>query len=115
MKVELICPLHGPFGDSSPDFCPGCVVVAENEPDSAKSQIEALADFIIAEVDGEPCQNEGAVDCAIRVIKILKSDLVTNDSYLKTAWKKRDDANDTLREIRDKCLEVIPKVEEEVK
>ncbi len=33
-------------------------------------QITKLANFIMAEVDGEPSQNEGAVDCAIRIMRM---------------------------------------------
>lgn len=36
---------------------------------NSKSQIELLADFIMIEVPGEPSRNEGAGDCAIRLIK----------------------------------------------
>ena len=34
-----------------------------------EQQIEKLANFIMAKVPGEPSQSEGAVDCAIRIIK----------------------------------------------
>ena len=34
-----------------------------------EQQIEKLANFIMAEVPGEPSQSEGAVDCAIRIIR----------------------------------------------
>jgi hypothetical protein len=37
--------------------------------ESAEQQIERLAKFIMAEVPGEPSQSEGAVDCAIRLIR----------------------------------------------
>ena len=40
----------------------------------AKKQIEILADFIMANVDGEPSQNEGAGDTAIRIIKHLQAE-----------------------------------------
>lgn len=33
------------------------------------SQIDKLANFIMSEVEGEPSQNQGAVDTAIRIIK----------------------------------------------
>lgn len=38
----------------------------EREPHEA--QIERLAQFIMAEVPGEPSISEGAVDCAIRLL-----------------------------------------------
>ncbi len=37
--------------------------------DDLERQIDQLANFIMADVDGEPCKNEGAVECAIRIIK----------------------------------------------
>jgi len=39
---------------------------------SAEEQIEKLANFITAEVDGKPSESEGAGDCAIRIIRELK-------------------------------------------
>lgn len=36
--------------------------------ESASHQIERLAEFILAKVPGEPSTNQGAIDCAIRVI-----------------------------------------------
>ena len=35
-------------------------------------QIELLANFIMENVEGEPSQSEGAVDCAIRIIANLQ-------------------------------------------
>ena len=35
---------------------------------SAEGQIDLLADYIMAEVDGEPSQSEGAGDCAVRLL-----------------------------------------------
>ena len=40
-----------------------------------ESQIEKLASFIMNEVDGEPSQDEGAGDCAIRIIKSYKEQI----------------------------------------
>lgn len=40
-------------------------------------QISDLADFIMAEVPGEPSQNEGAVHTAIRVIRRLQEELAS--------------------------------------
>ena len=34
-----------------------------------QAQVDRLASFILAEVDGEPSQSEGAIDTAIRVIR----------------------------------------------
>ena len=38
-------------------------------------ELEKLANYIMAEVDGEPSQNEGAGECAIRIIKQLKKEI----------------------------------------
>lgn len=38
-------------------------------------QIDRLAKFIIENVPGEPSVSEGAVDCAIRIIKTLQNRL----------------------------------------
>ena len=40
-----------------------------------ETQIEKLAAFIMNEVDGEPSQDEGAGDCAIRLIKSYKEQI----------------------------------------
>lgn len=37
-------------------------------------QIEKLATFIMAEIEGEPSQSEGAGDTAIRIIKQLQAE-----------------------------------------
>ena len=36
---------------------------------TAKSEIEVLAKYIIAEIPGEPSRNEGAGTCAVRLLK----------------------------------------------
>ena len=41
----------------------------EEKVDTAEEQIDRLANFIMSEVPGEPSQSEGAVDCAIRIIR----------------------------------------------
>ncbi len=43
------------------------------ENESMKSQINRLAKFILNNCDGYPNQNEGACDCAIRIIKDSKN------------------------------------------
>lgn len=48
-----------------------------------KSQIDILADFIMAEVDGEPSLSEGAGDTAIRIIKQLQAEINTNEQQFK--------------------------------
>lgn len=39
------------------------------------SQVERLAAFILAEIEGEPSQSEGAVDCAIRIMGAQRDEL----------------------------------------
>lgn len=43
---------------------------------STNLQIDKLANFIMAEVPGEPSLSEGAVDTAIRIIKSLQEEIV---------------------------------------
>jgi hypothetical protein len=38
-------------------------------PESLEAQVKRLADVIMHEVPGEPSQNEGAIDCAIRLLR----------------------------------------------
>ena len=52
---------------------------------SAKNQIDKLADFIMNEVDGEPSQNEGAGDCAARIIRELRAEVERLKQKLKTS------------------------------
>ena len=40
--------------------------------ETLKSQVKRLAEFIMQECKGYPNQSEGAIDCAIRIIKDLK-------------------------------------------
>lgn len=42
--------------------------------DSARTQIERLATFIMDEVPGEPSQDQGAIDTAIRIIRTLMAE-----------------------------------------
>ena len=58
IEVINICDKH-----EIENECPYCAL------DEAREQIDKLANFIIDEVDGEPSQSEGAIDCAIRIIK----------------------------------------------
>lgn len=41
----------------------------EGDHEHPQDQVDRLAAFILAEVDGEPSQSEGAIDTAIRVIR----------------------------------------------
>lgn len=42
-----------------------------NAVEDTQMQIQRLASFIMAEVPGEPRKSEGAVDCAIRLLRQL--------------------------------------------
>lgn len=42
-----------------------------------EEQIDKLANFIMSEIEGEPSQNEGAGDTAIRIIKKLQAELAS--------------------------------------
>lgn len=44
-----------------------------NEERIAAGELDRLAKFIMAEVPGEPSRSEGAVDCAMRIIRDLRS------------------------------------------
>lgn len=37
--------------------------------ESLQSQVERLANVILLEIPGEPSQSEGAIDCAIRLLR----------------------------------------------
>lgn len=49
---------------------------AQSERDNLYQQIDRLAQFILDEVPGEPSQDQGAVDTAIRVIREYKAALL---------------------------------------
>jgi len=53
-----------------------------NEYQKLAHQIDKLATFIIEEIDGEPIENQGAIDTAIRLLRkqILKKP-VTDKSF----------------------------------
>ncbi len=61
------------------------------ERESLDSQIDRLAKFIMEEVDGEPSQSEGAVDCAIRIIRKLQERQRAKDEVIKDLadWSRR--------------------------
>lgn len=47
--------------------------ISDNRFESLGSQVERLARFIMEEIPGEPSQNEGAIDCAIRLLRAAHS------------------------------------------
>src|SRR5699024_4726839 len=61
-----------------------------DEPE-VNSQIDKLANFIMSEVEGEPSQNQGAVDTAIRIIKSYQNQETLSQEWLdenKSSWTK---------------------------
>ena len=64
-------------------------------------QIEKLAAFIMAEVDGEPSQSEGAGDTAIRVIKSLEAENEELKDRLACCRKQYDDSIAEIHKIRN--------------
>ena len=62
-------------------------------------QIDILANFIMAEIDGEPSRNEGAGNTAIRIIKALRA----KNKQLK------DKRHITLTQAREAALFSIEK------
>jgi len=54
-----------------------------------KTQIDLLADYIMAEIPGEPSASEGAGDTAIRLLKQLKADLAEAMELLKESYAGR--------------------------
>ena len=63
-----------------------------DEPE-ANSQIDKLANFIMSEVEGEPSQNQGAVDTAIRIIKSYQ-----NQETLSQKWIDEHEKREQLRD-----------------
>ena len=55
---------------------------------TSKEQINELANFIMAEIEGEPSQDEGAVECAIRIMKEQR-DQITELEKLVIEEKQR--------------------------
>jgi hypothetical protein len=55
-------------------------------------QIGKLAGFIIAEIAGEPNQSEGAVDCAIRIMRDNQAELAALRKVAEAAeaWANTD-------------------------
>ena len=61
-----------------------------DEPE-VNSQIDKLANFIMSEVEGEPSQNQGAVDTAMRIIKSHQNQETLSQEWLdenKSSWTK---------------------------
>lgn len=61
----------------------------ENDMETAEQQINRLADFIMLHVPGEPSQNEGAVDTAIRLLAAAPASLAVREAAerMLAAWR----------------------------
>ncbi|QFP94500.1 hypothetical protein SEA_KEITABEAR_58 [Gordonia phage Keitabear] len=74
-----------------------------------RSQLDKLADWIIANVDGEPSQSEGAGDTAIRIIDGLQA-TVSGQRVLMDSYERQIRAlaqqNGQLRDQRDRESEL---------
>ncbi|KPK19754.1 MAG: hypothetical protein AMJ70_08510, partial [Dehalococcoidia bacterium SG8_51_3] len=92
IEVINICDKH-----EIENECPYCAL------DEAREQIDKLANFIIDEVDGEPSQSEGAIDCAIRIIKAERQELKRLNKYIRqceeTIGAERQANKEHLRQI----------------
>jgi hypothetical protein len=64
------------------------------ERDHLDGEIKRLADFIMAEVPGEPSQSQGAVDTAIRLIRTLAEQSAAANPY----WRIRSDRHEAERD-----------------
>jgi len=69
-----------------------------------REQVGKLGDFIMANVPGEPSENEGAVDCAIRIITQLREQLKEaqefNSTHNRNMWfEECQDLREQLAEL----------------
>ena len=81
-----------------------------------RSQIDKLADFIMNEVDGEPSQDEGAGDCAIRIIRKLQSwvndlqsGMYINCVYCGHRYGPNDEVPASMADVLKAHVEKCPK------
>lgn len=83
----------------------------KQENDHLSEQIKRLADFIVAEIPGEPSESEGAVDTAIRVMRSMKAmhfarDACCDELSDALGWPKRkydgrwDEALEAVRGLK---------------
>ena len=66
-----------------------------------KSQIDILAEFIMANVDGEPSQSKGAGDTAIKIIKELQAEVEQKQKEFDYQVGKVNFRDSQLRTERD--------------
>ena len=84
-----------------------------HKPETKESkQISQLANFIMAEIPGEPSQDEGAVDCAIRIMKrnnptrpIILGAVARGWCHDKNAKKEMD--SDLAKAIAQEIVELL--------
>ena len=65
--------------------------------ETLKSQVKRLAEFIMQECKGYPNQSEGAIDCAIRIIKDLKEFASLNPERVREIKKGFDEAIELIK------------------
>ena len=77
--------------------------LAAIDGEKLQEQIDRLANYILANVEGEPSQSEGAVDCAIRVLGSFRADLET-----ARAERQRDalDGQATMDEANNEIVQL---------
>ncbi len=79
-------------------------------------QIDKLANFIMAEVEGEPSISEGAGDTAIRIIKKLQKQSISKDDiagavargWCHKANEKKTMDTDLAFAIVDEIIKILP-------
>jgi len=86
------------------------------EPESLESQIDRLAKFILAECDGYPRMDCGAVDCAIQIIKDLKGknaldSLKQHPGVLNAVEKHISELRDDLARYKMENAQLTAKLE----
>ena len=85
-----------------------------DEPE-VNSQIDKLANFIMSEVEGEPSQNQGAVDTAIRIIKSYQNQEVLSPDWIdsNSVYASADGVTEEYVHVDDLQNLLVPKQEEQ--
>lgn len=69
-----------------------------------EKQIDALANFIMAEIPGEPSQSQGAVDTAIRVMRTMQAE---RDALRAENERLRDEAKNAWCDDTLPCRQLL--------
>jgi hypothetical protein len=78
---------------------------------SAKSELDVLANFILAEVPGEPSRSEGAGRTAVRIIRHLTEQVAALEKRLEAAERV---CRNALARRRDPAGEVMGRYDDEM-